>query len=59
VEERQTGVASVSAPVMDPSGRVVAAVSVSGPVDRTTCSPGRRYGTAVAAAARRISQSLA
>jgi DNA-binding IclR family transcriptional regulator len=59
VEERQAGVASVSAAVVDPSGRVVAAVSVSGPVDRTTRTPGRRYGTAVAEAARRISRSLA
>ena len=59
VEERQPGVASVSAPVVDPSGRVVAAVSVSGPVDRTTRAPGRRYGAAVAEAARRISRSLA
>ncbi|MGH9227380.1 MAG: IclR family transcriptional regulator [Acidimicrobiales bacterium] len=59
VEERQAGVASVSAPVVDPSGRVVAAVSVSGPVDRTTRAPGRRYGAAVAGAASRISRSLA
>jgi DNA-binding IclR family transcriptional regulator len=59
VEERQAGVASVSAPVLDPSGRVVAAVSVSGPVDRTSRTPGRRYGAAVAEAARRISRSLA
>ena len=59
VEERQAGVASVSAPVVDPSGRVVAAVSVSGPVDRTTRAPGRRYGAAVAEAATRISRCLA
>jgi DNA-binding IclR family transcriptional regulator len=59
VEERQAGVASVSAPVVDPSGRVVAAVSVSGPIDRTSRAPGRRYGAAVAAAAARISRSLA
>ena len=59
VEERQAGVASVSAPVVDPSGRVVAAVSVSGPVGRTTRAPGRRYGAAVADAASRISRSLA
>ena len=58
VEERQAGVASVSAAVVDPSGRVVAAVSVSGPVDRTTRAPGHRYGAAVAEAARRISSSL-
>jgi DNA-binding IclR family transcriptional regulator len=55
VEERASGVASVSAPVMR-SGEVVAAVSVSGPVGRTTRSPGRRYSKHVVAAARRIEQ---
>jgi len=59
VAERQPGVASVSAPVVDPSGRVVAAVSVSGPIDRTSRSPGRRYGAAVVEAAARMSASLA
>jgi DNA-binding IclR family transcriptional regulator len=59
VAERQPGVASVSAPVVAPGGRIVAAVSVSGPIDRTSRSPGRRYGAAVAEAARRVSSSLA
>jgi DNA-binding IclR family transcriptional regulator len=54
VEERERGVASVSAAVRDADGRVVAAVSASGPVERTSRSPGRRYGAAVEAAARRI-----
>ena len=54
VGEREAGVASVSAPVLDAGGRVVAAVSVSGPVERTTRQPGERYGDAVAEAARRI-----
>ena len=51
VEEREAGVASVSAPVRDPHGHVIAAVSVSGPVQRTTRQPGRKYGSAVARAA--------
>jgi DNA-binding IclR family transcriptional regulator len=59
VGEREPGVASVSAPVADPSGRVIAAVSVSGPIDRTTRAPGRRYGAAVVEAAARISAHLA
>jgi DNA-binding IclR family transcriptional regulator len=54
VGEREAGVASVSAPVLDPDGRVVAAVSVSGPIERTTRSPGLKYAKAVVAAARRI-----
>lgn len=54
VEEREAGVASVSAPVRDAHGQVVAAVSVSGPVERTSRHPGHKYGDAVVAAARRI-----
>jgi DNA-binding IclR family transcriptional regulator len=57
VEERERGVASVSAGVHQ-NGSIVAAVSVSGPVDRTTRAPGRRYGKAVTTAARRIETNL-
>jgi DNA-binding IclR family transcriptional regulator len=56
VEERERGVASVSAPVLDVEGRVAAAVSVSGPVERTSRAPGRRYARAVTAAARRVEE---
>jgi DNA-binding IclR family transcriptional regulator len=59
VEERERGVTSVSAPVRDGEGRVIAAVSVSGPVERTTRRPGERYGEAVEAAARQIEAALA
>lgn len=59
VEERERGVASVSAAVVGTDGRgVVAAVSVSGPVERTTRSPGRRYAAAVVAAADEIAQAI-
>jgi len=54
VGEREPGVASVSAPVRDADGLVVAAVSVSGPIDRLGRSPGRQHGTAVLAAAAAI-----
>ncbi|MEY5060034.1 MAG: hypothetical protein RJA51_1781 [Actinomycetota bacterium] len=54
-EEREKGVASVSAPVTDPEGNVVAAVSLSGPLERMGQSPGRRYGAAVARVARTLS----
>ena len=58
VAERQPGVASVSAPVHAPGGRVVAALSVSGPIERTTRRPGSRYGPLVAAAAGRVESRL-
>jgi DNA-binding IclR family transcriptional regulator len=62
VEEREKGVASVSAPVRSASGgsagAVVAAVSVSGPVERTTRSPGRRYARAVVRAARDLESAI-
>lgn len=54
VEERERGVASVSAPVRNAAGEVVAAVSVSGPIERTTRAPGRRYAVAVLEAAAAI-----
>ncbi|MCB1249345.1 MAG: hypothetical protein KDB36_08050, partial [Acidimicrobiales bacterium] len=59
VGEREAGVASVSAPVRDPDGRVVAAVSVSGPIERTSRRPGARYGSAVVDAAAAIADALA
>ena len=58
VEERETGVASVSAPVSLPTTGILAAVSVGGPVDRLTRQPGKRFGSAVVAAATDIAASL-
>jgi DNA-binding IclR family transcriptional regulator len=58
VEEREAGVASVSAAVSDASGAVVAAVSVSGPIERLTRQPGVRFGAPVVAAAEAIARSL-
>lgn len=43
VAEREAGVASVSAPVRDDRGAVIAAVSVSGPIDRMGRRPGARW----------------
>jgi DNA-binding IclR family transcriptional regulator len=51
VGEREPGVASVSAPVRDVGGRVVAAVSGSGPIERLSQHPGEHFGAAVVAAA--------
>ena len=58
VEEREPGVASVSAPVVDANGSIVAAVSASGPIDRFTRSPGERFGRQVAQAAATINAAL-
>lgn len=57
LEEREPGVASVSAPVLAEDHTVVAAVSVSGPVDRMGPSPGVRHGAAVVAAAEAVSDA--
>ena len=58
VAEREMGVASVSAPVRTPGGKVIAAVSVSGPIERLTRQPGRMHAAAVVAAAERLSEVL-
>jgi len=58
VGEREAGVASVSAPVRSPSGKVIAAVSVSGPLERLSRQPGRMHAPAVLAAADRLSEAL-
>jgi DNA-binding IclR family transcriptional regulator len=56
--EREPGVASVSAPVRGPNGRVVAAMSISGPIERLGRQPGRLHALAVLGAANRLSETL-
>ncbi|MFM2078504.1 MAG: hypothetical protein RJA49_2394 [Actinomycetota bacterium] len=58
VEEREPGVASVSAAVLDRSGAVVGAVSISGPVERLTRAPAARFGPDVQATADQIATLL-
>jgi len=58
VGEREPGVASVSAPVRDRADEVVAAISVSGPIDRMGRTPGRAHGNAVLSAAARVESAL-
>jgi DNA-binding IclR family transcriptional regulator len=54
VAEREEGVCSVSAPVLDSGGRVHAALGVSGPINRLGRQPGKRLAGPVVAAAREL-----
>ena len=56
--EREPGVASVSAPVRDGRGSVIAAVSVSGPIDRMGRRPGVRWAADLLAAAEALTRRL-
>ncbi|MDA3628315.1 IclR family transcriptional regulator [Saccharopolyspora oryzae] len=58
VAERESGVASVSAPVKDAQGQVVAAISVSGPIDRMGRRPGARWAADLLAAAEALQNRL-
>ena len=58
VAEREMGVASVSAPVRGPNNRVIAAVSISGPVERLTRYPGKLHAESVLDAAGRLSEAV-
>jgi DNA-binding IclR family transcriptional regulator len=54
IGQREAGVASVSAPVFGPGRRVLAAVSISGPIERLGRSPGQRLAPVLATAAARL-----
>jgi len=56
--EREPGVASISAPVRDRGGVVIAAVSVSGPIDRMGRRPGARWAADLVAAADALTRRL-
>ena len=59
VEERVKGVASVSAPVIDAAGDIIAALSISGPLERMSRTPGAKFGAVVSRGARDLSQFVA
>lgn len=56
--EREPGVASVSAPVHDARGDVIAAISVSGPIDRIGRRPGARWAADLLDAADELTRLL-
>ena len=58
VGQREAGVASVSAPVRGGDGSVVAAVSISGPIERLGRAPGQRLAPVVVAAANRLTATF-
>lgn len=59
VAQRELGVASVSAPVRAPqTGDVIAAISISGPIERLGRTPGQRYAPILVAGARRLTAAL-
>lgn len=58
VAEREPGVASVSVPVRDSRGAVIAAISVSGPVDRIGRRPGARWAADLLSAAEALTRRL-
>jgi DNA-binding IclR family transcriptional regulator len=59
VGQREAGVASVSAPVLAVDGELLAAISISGPIERLGRSPGTRFAPVLISGARRIAASLA
>lgn len=58
VGQREAGVASVSAPVRSASGELLAAISISGPVERFGRTPGQRFAHVLVTGARRITATL-
>jgi IclR family transcriptional regulator, KDG regulon repressor len=58
VEEREVGVASIAAPVLDSSGRVVAAVGIGGPAARMGTAQRKRLAEIVVEAGEAASRHL-
>jgi DNA-binding IclR family transcriptional regulator len=58
VGQREAGVASVSAPVFGPDGQVLAAISISGPIERLGRAPGQRFAAILTSSAQRLQDAL-
>ncbi|UOF90858.1 IclR family transcriptional regulator [Fodinisporobacter ferrooxydans] len=58
IEEREPGGAAVAAPILDRHGQLIAALSVSGPVDRFHAQAVEQFSKEVIAAAEQISKML-
>ncbi|WJY67928.1 IclR family transcriptional regulator [Corynebacterium auris] len=58
VAEREVGLASLSTPVFDSEGAVVAVLSISGPVERLKPHPAQKWGAQLVAAADKLREEL-
>ena len=58
MNEREEGVCSISAPIRNASGQVIAAISISGPTGRMGAAPGCRYAPLVMAAGKYLTEAL-
>jgi DNA-binding IclR family transcriptional regulator len=59
IGQREAGVASVSAPVLSREQELLAAISISGPIERLGRTPGQRFAPVLVVGARRIAAALA
>lgn len=58
INEREVGLASISTPVFDHTGQIVAALSISGPSERFGTHPGDRWAAILIDAADKLSAEL-
>lgn len=58
LEEREAGLASCSAPVIDSTGAFIGVLSISGSAERFRPSPGQKFGPTLKAYAKRLGDSL-
>ena len=58
INERDEGVCSISAPIRNASGQVIAAISISGPSGRMGSNPGHRFAPLVMGAGKYLSDAL-
>ena len=58
INERDEGVCSISAPIRNASGQVIAAISISGPSGRMGSNPGHRYALLVMGAGKYLTDAL-
>ncbi|BDR54145.1 IclR family transcriptional regulator [Bombiscardovia apis] len=58
LNEMEQGVCSISAPIRGATGQVMAAISISGPMERMSQAPGRHYAPLVMAAGKYLSEAI-